>query len=63
MKIIKIMHEEKTDCKDCHSPYGVSEVKDGTVEEKVVNPAPDQDLAKLKYSLKVKKPIDIKDTT
>ena len=27
--------------KDCHGPYDVSEVKDGTVEEKEVTPAPD----------------------
>lgn len=34
MKIIKIMCEEETDCNDCHGPYDVSEVKDGTVGEK-----------------------------
>ena len=33
MNIIKIMCEEK-DCKDCHGPYDVSEVRDSTVEEK-----------------------------
>lgn len=49
--------------KDCHGPYDVSEVKDGTVEEKEVIPAPDQYSAKSRYSLKVKKPIKIKDTT
>lgn len=57
------MYEEETDCKDCHGPYDVSEVKDGTVGEKEVSPAPDQDSAKPKYSLKVKKPIEIQDTT
>ena len=62
MKIIKIMCEEETDCKDCHGPYDVSEIKN-TVEEKEVTPASDQDTAKPKYSLKVKKPIEIKDTT
>ena len=61
MKIIKITCEEERDCKDCPGPYDVSEVKDGTVEEKEVTPAPDQDTAKPKYSLKVKKPIEIKD--
>lgn len=49
--------------KDCHGPYDVTEVKDGTVEEKEVTPAPDQYSAKSRYSLKVKKPIKIKDTT
>ena len=63
MKMIKIMCEEETDCKDCHGPYDVSEVKDGTVEEREVTPAPDQYSAKSRYSLKVKKPIEIKDTT
>ena len=38
MKIIKIMCEEETDCKDCHDPYDVSEVRDGTEEEKEVTP-------------------------
>ena len=63
MKIIKIMYEEETDCKDCHGPYDVSEVRDGTEEEKQVTPAPDQDAAKPKNSLKVRKPIEIRDTT
>ena len=63
MKIIKIMCEEETDCKDCHGPYDVSEVRDGTEEEKEVTPPPDQDPAKPKYSLKVRKPIEIRDTT
>ena len=63
MKIIKIMCGEETDCKDCHGRYDVSEVKDGTVAKKEVTPAPDQDSTKSKYSLKVKKPIEIKDTT
>ena len=40
MKIIKIVCEEETYCKDCHSPYDVSEVKDGTVEEKEVTQLP-----------------------
>ena len=56
MNIIKIMCEEK-DCKDCHGPYDVSEVRDSTVEEKEES-AEDTP----KYSLKVKKPIEIKDT-
>ena len=63
VKIIKIICEEETDCKDCHSPYDVSEVRDGTEEEKKVTPAPDQDPAKPKYSLKVRKPIEIRDTS
>ena len=63
MKIIKIMCEEETDCKNCHGPYDVSEVRDGTEEEKEVTPPPDQDPAKPKYSLKVRKPIEIRDTT
>ena len=63
MKIIKIMCEEETDCKDCQGPYDVSEVRDGTVEEKEITPDPDQDTAKPKYSLKAKRPIEIKDTT
>ena len=63
MKIIKIMCEEETDCKDCHGPYDVSEVRDSTEEEKEVTPPPDQDPAKPKYSLKVRKPIEIRDTT
>ena len=61
MKIIKIMREEETDCEDCHGPCDVSEVKDGTVGEKEINP--DQDSAKPKYSLKVKRTIEIKDRT
>ena len=48
MKIINIMCEEETDCKDCHGPYDVSEVRDVTEEEKEVTPAPDQDPAKPK---------------
>ena len=63
MKIIKIMCEEETDCKDCHCAYDVSEVRDGTEGEKEVTPAPDQDPAKPKYSLKVRKPIEIRDAT
>ena len=63
IKIIKIMCEEETDCKDCHGPYDVSEVRDGTEEEKEVTPAPDQDPAKPKYSLKVRRSIEIMDTT
>ena len=55
IKIIKIMCEEETDCKDCHGPYDVSEVKDGTVGEKEVNS--DQDSAKPKYSLGGQSPI------
>ena len=31
---IKIMCEEENDCKDCHGPYDVSEVRDSTKEEK-----------------------------
>ena len=62
MKIIKVMCEEEKDCKDCHGPYDVSEVRDSTEEEKEVTPAPDQDSAKPKYSLEVRKPIEIKDT-
>ena len=38
MKIIKLMCEVETDCKDYHGSYDVSEVKDGTVGEKEVNP-------------------------
>ena len=57
------MCEEETDCKDCHGPYDASEVRDGTEEETEVTPAPDQDPAKPKYSLKVRKPIEIRDTT
>ena len=37
------MCEEEKDCKDCHGPYDVSEVRDSTEEEKEVTPAPDQD--------------------
>ena len=59
MKIIKIMCKEETDCKDCHGPYNVGEVKkEVTEEEKEVTPAPDQESAKPKYSLKVRKPIE-----
>ena len=57
------MCEEETDYKDCHGPYDASEVRDGTEEEIEVTPAPDQDAAKPKYSLKVRKPIEIRDTT
>ena len=63
MKIIKIMCEEETDCKDCHGPYDVSEVTDCTEEEREVTPVSDQDPAKPKYSLKVRKPIEIRDTS
>ena len=56
MNIIKIMCEEK-DCKDCHGPYDVSEVRDST-EEQEKESAGDTP----KYSLKVKKPIEIKNT-
>ena len=63
MKIIKIMCEEETDCKECHGPYDVSEVRDGTEEEREVTPASYQDPAKPKYSLKVRKPIEIRDTS
>ena len=63
MKIIKIMCKEGTDCKDCHCAYDVSEVRDGTEGEKEVTPVPDQDPAKPKYSLKVRKPIEIRDAT
>lgn len=62
MKIIKIMCEEEKDCKDCHGPYDVSEVRDGTEEDKEATAAPDQDSAKPKYSLKVRKLIEIRDT-
>ena len=62
MKIIKIMCEEEKDCKDCHGPYDVSEVRDSAEEEKEATPAPGQDSAKPKYSLKVRKPIEIRDT-
>ena len=62
MKIIEIMCEKEKDCKDCHGPYDVSEVRDSTEEKKDVTPAPDQDSAKPEYSLKVKKPIEIRDT-
>lgn len=51
MKIIKIMCEEETDCKDCHGPFDMSEVKDGTEEEKEVTPAPERYSAKSRYSL------------
>ena len=61
MKIIKFMCEEK-DCNDCHGPYDVSEVKDSTEEKNDVTPASDQDSAKPKYSPKVMKPIEIRDT-
>ena len=57
MKIIKIMCEEEKDCKDCHGPYDVSEVRDSTEEEKEESAANTP-----KYSLKVKKPIEIKNT-
>ena len=50
MKIIKIMCEKKKDCKDCHG-------KEGDIA-----PAPDQDSTKPKYSLKVRKSIEIRDT-
>ena len=63
MKIIKIMCEEETDCKDCHGPYDVSEVRDGTEEKREVTPASDQDPEKPKYSLKVREPIEIRDTS
>ena len=56
MNIIKIMCEEK-DCKDCHGPYDVSEVRDST-EEQEKESAGDTP----KYSLKVKKHIEIKNT-
>ena len=56
MNIIKVMCEEK-DCKDCHGPYDVSEVRDSTEEEKEES-AEDTP----KYSLKVKNPIEIKNT-
>ena len=56
MNIIKIMCEEK-DCKDCHGPYDVSEVGDST-EEQEKESAGDTP----KYSLKVKKHIEIKNT-
>ena len=62
MKIIKIMCEVEKDCKDCHGPYDVSEVRDSAEEEKEATPAPGQDSAKPKYSLKVRKPIEIRDT-
>ena len=53
------MCKEKTDCKDCHGPDNVGEVKkEVTEEEKEVTPAPDQESAKPKYSLKVRKPIE-----
>ena len=61
MRIIKIMCEKKKDCMDCHGPYDVSEVKNGT-KEREVSPAPDQDSTKPRYSLKVRKPIEIRDT-
>ena len=63
MKIIKIMCEEETDCKDGHGPYDVSEVRDGTEEEREVTPASDQDPAKPRYSLKVRKAIESRDTS
>ena len=62
MKIIKITCEEEKDCKDCHGAYEVSEVRDSTEEEKEATPAADQDSAKPKYSLKVRKPIETRDT-
>ena len=46
---------------DYHGPYDVSEVKNGT-KEREVTPAPDQDSTKPRYSLKVRKPIEIRDT-
>ena len=55
MKIIKITCEEEKDCKDCHGPYDVSEVRDSTEEEKEESAANTP-----KYSLKVKKPIEIR---
>ena len=51
IKIIKIMCEKKKDCMDCHGPYDVSEVKNGTKVGEVT-PAPDQDSTKPRYSLK-----------
>ena len=58
MKIIKIMCEEEKDCKDCHGSYDVSEVRDRTDEEKQESRAANTP----KYSLKVEKPIEIKNT-
>ena len=57
------MCEEETDCKDCHGPYDVSEVRDGTEEKREVTPASDLDLEKPKYSLKLREPIEIRDTS
>ena len=57
MKIVKIMCEEEKDCKDCHGPYDASEVRDSTEEEKEESAANTP-----KYSLKVKKPIEIRNT-
>ena len=58
MKISKIICEEEKDCKDCHGPYDVSEVRDRTDEEKQESRAANTP----KYSLKVEKPIEIKNT-
>ena len=38
MKIIKIMCEGEKDCKDCHGPYDVSEVRDRTEEDTRTHP-------------------------
>ena len=59
MKIIKVMCEEEKDCKDCHD---VSEVRDSTEEEKEESLPPGQGSNTPKYSLKLNKPIEIKDT-
>jgi len=57
MKIIKIMCEEEKDCKDCHGPYDVSEVKDSTKEEKQ-----ESSVNTPEHSLKVEKPFEIRNT-
>ena len=46
---------------DCHGQYDVSEVKNGTKVGEVT-PAPDHDSTKPRYSLKVRKPIEIRGT-
>ena len=41
MKIIKVMCEKEKDCKECHGPYDVSEVRNSTEEEKKDSVAPE----------------------
>ena len=45
------------DCKDCHGPYDVNEVRDNTEEEKQESTANTPE-----YSLKVEKPTEIRNT-